>query len=118
MTRATRIKIVIGCALAAAVAFGVWLLLPQTLSHQPMPAEGRAAVPQHRAAAADASGRGGTAKAGTAPKGGAPAGVNYREALAASHNYRDYAKNTLAAARAGNRDAQFYLFRALDRCQS
>ena len=44
--------------------------------------------------------------------------ASYKAALQDSHDYWDYANRTLPAAQAGDPDAQFYLSRALERCQS
>jgi hypothetical protein len=41
---------------------------------------------------------------------------NYKKLFAESHDYWDYAHKILPAAKAGNADAQFYLSRAIGRC--
>jgi hypothetical protein len=117
LIRGDRLKLSIGCAATAALALGGWLVAPK-LRHPPTHADGGAArtLPQHRPE--DARSRGGTSNAETAIKGRPPATVSYKAALESSHDYWDYASRTLSAAQAGDRDAQFYLSRALERCQS
>jgi hypothetical protein len=114
LVRGDRLKLSIGCAVTAAIALGVWLLPPK-LRHQPAHTDGRAAATLPEAA--DARSPGGTSNAKIAIKGG-PTVVSYKAALEASHDYWDYANRTLPAAQAGDRDAQFYLSRALELCQS
>jgi hypothetical protein len=44
------------------------------------------------------------------------ASVDFRKQFASSHDYLSYARQVLPAAKAGNRDAQFYLFRSIENC--
>lgn len=115
LIRENRIKLGIGCAITVAIALAVWLLTPQ-LRHQSAGADGGAAatLPPEPAVARSRVG----ASNAVTTKGGAPEAVSYKAALEASRDYWDYAKRTLPAAQAGDRDAEFYLSRALERCQS
>lgn len=117
LSQDVRIKVGVGCALAAAIVLGVWQLLPRSRGQAIHP-DGRAAasLSQPRPEPADARNRG-TPSAGRAAKVGAPTATSYKAALQNSHDYWDYAHRILSAATAGDRDAQFYLSRVLERCQ-
>lgn len=114
MLTRNRIKLGVGGAVAAAIALGVWLL-PGKLPPQPGPVGNVAVTPLGHGLR---NGGGDTSTAKLAMKGGTPTVVSHRAAFEAAHSYWDYAKRTLPAAQAGDRDAQFYLSRALERCQS
>lgn len=43
--------------------------------------------------------------------------TDYGKALAATHDYWDYARSILSAAKSGNPDAQYYLAQVLERCK-
>jgi hypothetical protein len=47
-----------------------------------------------------------------------PASNNYKKSFAESNNYWDYARQILPAAKAGNADAQLYLWKVLDYCEN
>lgn len=117
-TRGDRIKVGVGCVLAAAIVLGVWQLLHKS-HHQEALAGGPAAgtPSQHRLQPTDARSRG-TSKAGRPNEVGPPAAASYKAALQNTRDYWEYARRILPAAKAGDRDAQFYLSRVMERCQS
>lgn len=114
MRTRSRIKLGIASAATAAIVLSVWLLTAK-VPHTSRP-EGKPAisVPSPRLQAAVMRTGGGTSKGNALEV----SGRTYKEALKDSRDYWEYASRVLPAARAGDRDAQFYLSRALDRCQS
>ena len=115
----TRVKLGIAGGVAVVITLGVWLL-PSRSRFQEAHVNGAiaATVPQRRPEVADVRSRGGLSNAELAMKGEPPTAANYKAALQHSHDYWDYAKSILPAAQVGDREAQFYLSRVLERCRS
>jgi hypothetical protein len=86
------------------------------LAHRKAPAETVTTVPT-AISATPASPRATQSHEGTAETHGvAPSAIDYAKAFRASTNYRDFILQTLPAAQKGDRDAEYYLFAAIDYC--
>ncbi len=105
------IATVVGVASIAAMWAWAWRVSPVKASLQQSPSVSQLEMVESVAPSSTPKERpveGGATKESSA--------IDYRKALAESHNYWVYAHTVLPAAMAGNADAQFYLSKVLESC--